>query len=240
MKKNRDILLPLALFTLILVVLFASLVVGLWVYRDNSKSLFDLFVTSLPAWFQAIGSIFAIFASVTMVVWQHRQEREQQADSDRQKLRRTYQLLGVLVANAARACASSQQGLLSGEERAWIVRAELLGAIRGKINSIPPLDFPDGGLALMFADLGEKLNAAEMALAALQHTKSEESRKAVKSLLSRVSDRAWEVFYETTRLYSMHSTEQERRDPGQSAFRDEQEAKDFIAKLKKEMSGSSE
>ena len=56
----------------------------------------------------------------------------------------------------------------------------------------------------------------------------EDTRKNVEIMLESIRNRAWECFYETTRLYAENSNSNEKSNPKESAFRSTNEAREFV------------
>ena len=182
-------------------------------------------------WAQAIGSILAVWVALFSTQRQHEYEQSRKHEENRKERIRKLEILGALLSDLAGRCRQGSEQIASYTEIP-LLQAEFLKVPRSRIESIPILDLPDEGFALIFNELILKLESAEIAISALQISNNKSLFQNVSGILNSIETRALEGFYEVTRLQSELMNSDEKKNIKKTKFRPGVEAKEFIEQLK--------
>lgn len=184
-----------------LVTLAATVVLLLWTLGLR----WELSKSDWAAWVQAIGSIAAIFAALSIVQVQHQNELRHTAETKRQERRTRLNALKsvfMAVGHISSNCAAK----VHGENISWDLEAERFADARRLVQSIPVLDLPDHALVIRLAELAEALDTARAVAQSLNTPRVEKIRTAVAGIIDRTTIICREGIAETTALLGDCST----------------------------------
>ena len=217
-----------SLFVFLLGVVLFAVAICMWLFGWDES--LKYIAKEGSGWAQALGSVLAILGGLFVAQKQSEYERIREKEWRRQELVRRYELIGALMADLAERCSQAESKLASGT-KVPVLQAEFLKIPRMRMQSIPVLELPDEGFALIFNELLLKLEAAEIAISALQLTGNIASSEEVANILVNIKKRSLEGFYEVTRLRSAIMTEDEKKNTQKSKFKIGADARMYVQDL---------
>lgn len=215
-------------FVAVLVLMFSLLSV-VWVEALGVDSYKTFWEGKGPEWAQAVGTILAVWVALFSTQKQHVYEEARKAEAERKERIQRFGILGALLEDLASRCRGSAIKI-QVDTAIPALQIEFLKIPRVRLESIPVLELPDEGFALIFNELLLKMESAEIAISALQLSNNQRLSDQVAELLVSVEKRALEGYYEITRLRSQIMTEEEKKDCKRTKFRVGSEAREFVDK----------
>lgn len=155
--------------------------------------------SSAPAWIQAIGSIAAIVAALSVVQRQHNLELKRKEKDDLTTQLRRARSLRVLFYSAARACEDVARRI-GKPHQTWNFQAAELHKVRARLLAIDPLLVSEGSLLLIIEECAMRLKNCSLIVAELETQRKKETEDVIKLAVMATARECWLGFYEATEL----------------------------------------
>ncbi len=155
--------------------------------------------SSAPAWIQAIGSVAAIVATLTVVQRQHSLELMRREKEDLTTQLRRARSLRVIFYSAARTCEDVSRRI-GRPDQTWRFRAEELREVRRRLLAIDPLLVPEGGLLLIIEECAMRLQSSSLIVAELDTPRKKETEDGIRFAVMATARECWLGLYEATGL----------------------------------------
>ena len=160
------------------------------------------------AWIQAIGSIGAILASVSLVQYQRRTDAQLATEKERLTSQRKLNAMRALFIEVAQRCQATATKVHK-DHVSWELEQAHLQEAREMLTRLPVFDIPDAGLVMRIATISTQLQAAATVAQAMTSPRSVPIRDKVASILMAPHEQCLEAIVEVTNLLVKCSTKEE-------------------------------